>query len=317
MLLVSEKNHLSYCPIIRSGSNWIGKRLLELSGKYSPEEIAHLRQPPGLVARQQYPYLSSWEKYSIVLPHSVNFMVVRHPFDRLLASYRHLLEDAEKDPHSYLKYGRRIVRTHRKVQGVGGGKEPSFEEFISFIIDRDVRYLDDAWQPIARRCTPCHIPFTVIIHFETLWNDTLWTWEHANLPKLNTTDYVNNKMTPDIRRKYFSEITIHQLAKLHHKYRIDFDLFGYKVDEHLLYAQPGDEPLTSEILNSLPLSENKISNQEADLTGKEESNSKEFSSKDSPNAIKFENEEFKDKKPPDDIHVLEHQEVVAPFIPNR
>ena len=249
-LFVSEKYHIAVCPIARTGQQWLARRLLQLLGKYDDRRLLRLQEPPTAIARHNFQYLSSWEKYPIVLAKSVTILMARHPLDRLLASYRYLLEDPERNPHGYLHYGRRIVRSYRLAPGHGKG--PTFEEFVRFLLARDMNHMEEAWQPASRRCTPCHIPYNVIVHYETLWHDVQWAWKKAGLGSLNTTDYVQYTMTPEIRRQYFSELTIAQVLKLYAKYKLDFDLYGYSLEEHIAYAKPGDEALDPILMANIP-----------------------------------------------------------------
>lgn len=249
-LIVSEKDHLAVCPTARTGIQWLSRRLLQLTGKFDAHHLLRLQEPPSAIARHSFPYLSSWEKYPIVLAQSITMLMGRHPLDRLLASYRYLLEDPERNPHGYLHYGRRIVRMYRQVPGHGKG--PTFEEFVKFLLARDMHHMEEAWQPVTRRCTPCHIQYNMIIHYETLWHDVQWAWKKAGFNSLNTTDYVQYTLTPDIRRQYFSELTIVQVLQLYTKYKLDFELFGYSLEEHMAYARPGDEPLDSALMADLP-----------------------------------------------------------------
>ncbi|CAL4062755.1 unnamed protein product, partial [Meganyctiphanes norvegica] len=249
-LLVSEKRKLATCPTSRTGANWLAKRFLQLTGNYDDLQVRKLREPATSVARHAYPYLTSWEKYPVVLSNTINIIVARHPLERLLASYRHTLEDAERNPHGYLHYGRRIVRTYR--QQPWPHKEPTFGEFVKFILAKDTRHMEEAWQPIARHCTPCHIDYNLIANYETLWYDFQYAMDKAELPKLNTTDYISYWLTPEKRSEYFSQLTVTQVLQLYKKYKLDFQLFGYSIDEHMADAKPGDEPLDPALLLDLP-----------------------------------------------------------------
>ena len=50
-------------------------------------------------------------------------------------------------------------------------KYPRFSEFIDFLLDREIRYDDEHWAPFFKECTPCHIHYNFIGHFETLYWD--------------------------------------------------------------------------------------------------------------------------------------------------
>ena len=112
------ENKLTFCPIGKSAANWISKRMLQLTGEFGSTQLDRLQEPPSVIARHRFPFLSSWEKYSTVLSESTNMIFVRHPFDRLLQYYRDSLENAKKNPNEYLLYGRRIAAKYRKKSGI-------------------------------------------------------------------------------------------------------------------------------------------------------------------------------------------------------
>lgn len=248
-LFVAKEKNISFCPIARAGSNWVAKRLLELSGLVSEQQMKALRQPPAVLARHRYPFLSSWDLYPVVLAQSTNLMVVRHPFDRLLSYYRGELEEAKKNPNGFLTYGRRIVAKYRQKPEFK--KEPTFGEYIHFLLDQDEKYMDESWHSVAKRCTPCHIPYNVIGRYESLWRDVSFAWATAG-QFLDSEDYPVNEITSEIRRKYFSQLSLGDMIRLHKKYKLDFELFGYTLEEHLSYASTGDDSFDPAQLALLP-----------------------------------------------------------------
>ena len=106
----------------------------------------------------------SWQENSYSLPYQalvrflqsppkpVSFIIVRHPFDRLLSAYRDKLEKFNK--YYYEKYGKAIVTKYRRrgIERFGkefygpkkgspvanplrSGKEPTFWEFVTAILE--------------------------------------------------------------------------------------------------------------------------------------------------------------------------------------
>lgn len=239
------------CPVARTGIQWLGRRLLKLTDKFDEQQVLKLKESPIILAKHNFPFLSSWEKYPIVLAQSITIIMARHPLDRLLASYRYILEEPERNPNGYLHYGRRIVQKYRKSPVTSKG--PTFEEFVRYMLEHEPRHMEESWQSIAMHCTPCHIPYNMIVHYETLWHDVQWAWKRAGLGSLNSTDYVVHHLTPEIRKEYFSTITVSQILGLYKKYRLDFQMFGYTLEEHMAYAKPGDEAIDPAIMEQLPL----------------------------------------------------------------
>merc|ERR1712183_505427 len=123
-------------------------------------------------------------------------------------------------------YGRRIVMHYRKEKITGPTyKYPRFSEFINYILDRDLRYDDEHWSPFFKECTPCHINYNFIGHFETLY------WDIHLLA--NKTGLVGQW---DDKNDYFQSS----------RYKTDFDLFGYDAEDYIKMGKPGLEDLSDE-----------------------------------------------------------------------
>lgn len=170
-------------------------------------------------------------------------MVVRHPFERVLSAYRDKLENSTAGPehgthHFYQKYGRKIVAKYRNSSATNQQqrKEPSFEEFVNYLIDTDLAlYADDHWIPYYLFCTPCLIDYDFILHFETLQQDidVLLTslgektgpeWKHSNS---------RGKSKSELIQSYYGQLSRDTIEKLHKKYLVDFEMFGYSIDNFL------------------------------------------------------------------------------------
>ena len=56
-----------------------------------------------------------------------------------------------------------------------------FSEFLNYLLDKDLRYDDEHWAPFYKECTPCHVNYTFIGHFETLYWDMHLLAQKTNL----------------------------------------------------------------------------------------------------------------------------------------
>ena len=113
------------------------------------------------------------------MPVSLKFLVVRHPFERVMSAYMDKLEDYQRDlkfrgGYYYAMYGADIVAKFRhKYQEkfpknpLFMKKEPSFVEFAEFLIETPVTKYDEHWKPHFILCPPCHFKFDVIVKMET------------------------------------------------------------------------------------------------------------------------------------------------------
>ena len=127
----------------------------------TPEEISELTRADqktrqgNVLARKLVPLLPIKPLVSFLRsdPKPVVFLIVRHPFDRLLSAYRDKLEIFNK--YYYNKYGEAIVSRyrHRGMKRFGvqfykrpykgspipnshrTGKEPTFWEFVTAVLE--------------------------------------------------------------------------------------------------------------------------------------------------------------------------------------
>ncbi|XP_045616502.2 uncharacterized protein [Procambarus clarkii] len=258
---IDRPDRLAWCPIYKAAStSWLYNflRLASLSESYvhnTKEQVSH-------VARRVWPSLD-YENAKQALKVCLKFMIVRHPFERLVSAYRDKLENVNIGKengvdHFYQKYGKKIVAKYRPAgQGpppnrysqdmddpnlpAPSGIEPTFAEFVKYIIDTDlIHYADDHWMPYYLYCTPCLIDYDVIAKFETLNRDQNYIIEKNHLEKKIKPSWkhlTKGKKTSETVQKYFATITKTELTKLYEKYKPDFELFDYSVDEYLHYVQ--------------------------------------------------------------------------------
>ena len=178
-LYCSKDNKISFCPVWKAASTFLLKKFLMLapSGKYNKDSVRQLDGQANTLARKEFGYLPSWDMYPEFTEKGKTFIFVRHPFERILSAFRDKLEDPsvkgrQFNEYYYNKYGRRVVMYYRKEKITGPSyKYPRFSEFVDFLLDREIRYDDEHWAPFFKECTPCHIHYNFIGHFETLYWD--------------------------------------------------------------------------------------------------------------------------------------------------
>lgn len=197
----------------------------------------------------------------------MSFIIVRHPFERLLSAYRDKLQYAL--PHTFhQKLGNMIVRkfrkaltyergdnTHHPLMNTAhhaylqskskkvGTRWPTFSEFVEFLLfesghDSD---LDMHWTPIADFCTPCQVRFDLILKFETLDDDQRYLIDKAGLSALIKPEHKNSgkgqKNTNELLMNYYGQLTKSQVKGLYQVFRHDFEIFDYSPQEYLDAAQ--------------------------------------------------------------------------------
>ena len=176
-------------------------------------------------------------------------MIVRHPFVRLLSAYRDKLEDSERGRHHgtyhyYQKYGKRIVAKHRSPTSNQSRIEPTFAEFVDYLIQTDLTlYADDHWIPFYLFCTPCLVDYDVIVKFETIEEDFQLMVQHMAMAGEKGPSWKHvtaGGKSLDVIRSYFGQLTKSAVKRLYTKYLFDFQLFDYSVDEFLSAARDHD-----------------------------------------------------------------------------
>jgi len=133
------------------------------------------------------------------------------------------------------------VKQHRKQKVTGPNwKYPRFSEFVDYILGNDVRLDDEHWSPYYRDCTPCHINYTFVGHFETLYWDMHLL---ANMTGIavwdDKSDYFQSATHKGVSEEYFATVERGKIRRLYTRYKLDFELFSYSADNFIKMGIPG------------------------------------------------------------------------------
>lgn len=237
--LINREYHLVWCNVFKAAStSWMYN--FNLLAGYSPEFLKKTKDVPLQLARRRYPR-PSVEALREAINGSVSFLIVRHPFERLVSAYKDKIQYALPNSH-HQKLGIRIIQKYRKVskgQPWSTQKYPTFPEFVNYMLD-EVRHphaeIDMHWIPVTYFCTPCFFHYDVIAKFETLEEDQNYLVLVAQLSNIVKPQWKNagkGAHTNDVVMKLFAELSVDQIRGLYEYYKYDFELFGYGVDEFL------------------------------------------------------------------------------------
>merc|ERR1711997_862648 len=255
---------LLYCPVFKAAStSWLLNYFKLSNSSSSPKEgnlhtkITNLFPPPATskLGKQIY-------------SESVKFIIVRHPFERLVSAYRDKLAGYTRNEH-YLKMRKVIIKKYRKDKS-DRSSIPSFRESVDFVLDELKKMergssnlvIDGHFMPYTRRCIPCAIDYDVIIKFESLEADSQYLIEECHLENKLKVIHENaaptgvrtaqgqknkskkvkaGKAAPDKSSsssaqslKYFQDIEPEKMKALYNHYLLDFEIFGYSAEEYLL-----------------------------------------------------------------------------------
>lgn len=197
------------------------------------------------------------------------FIIVRHPFTRLVSAFRDKIERANIDTNLtndwyYKVYGKKIVDVYRKKaiakfgqdyfnasnnfgspvpvrKGLRDSRLPIFWEFVQYVIHTKAE-TDVHWKPMTKHCLLCAVDYDYVIKFENLhaeegkWVKTILAEksltnevEEYNIDESNS----SNLQGSDITKLYLNTLSKNDILHLEIIYKHDFAMFDYKYDEYI------------------------------------------------------------------------------------
>lgn len=268
-LWLLKEEEVAWCPVPKAAStSW---KINMLHFRASNEQIKSLierykvperrLQHVGLVS----PTIQEWKDYSAL--HTANltsFIIVRHPFDRLVSSFRSIFESGWFTGIGYqivrslrhkLKNNRNFenqlfLATRTKLSEIKDkSKYPTFREFVKAVIrnkhysDSTIREepsLDVHWRPMYQQCSVCHptklSTLKYILKYENLAEEEAkflchlgWNSIIKQTVRSNTYNYKSKmqRNSSDIAKLYFNTLDKFDRYRLYKKYKLDFQLFNY------------------------------------------------------------------------------------------
>lgn len=158
-------------------------------------------------------------------PTVVKFLIVRHPFERLVHVFR---EEVEDNLAVEFMNNIRKKMTYDSEETDGN---VSFKDFVDFIVSKNGKEkFNRLWIPITELCDPCSIKYNYIAHFDTILDDTNIMMKRLSsgaiefVKSKDEKDKKNNKLILE----YFCDIPISVIHKLNEIYKHDYKLFGFK-----------------------------------------------------------------------------------------
>lgn len=254
---------LLYCPVFKAAStSWLLNYFKMSNSSSNPKEgnlhtkITNLFPPPATFKLRKQIYSES-----------VKFIIVRHPFERLVSAYRDKLAGYTRNEH-YLQMRKVIIKNYRRNKS-DKSSIPTFKESVDFVLDELKKMesgssniiIDGHFMPYTRRCIPCAIDYDVIIKFETIEEDSQYLIEQCHLdnklkvihenaaPTGARTDQGQKNKSKKVKAgkslpdksasssaqslKFYQDIDSAKLQQLYDHYLLDFEIFGYSAEEYL------------------------------------------------------------------------------------
>ena len=143
--------------------------------------------------------------------------------------FRNKLQSGTRTGEYFIKEYAKIISIKSRGSWSSGDPDPTFPEFVKYLIKSKIQYFDEHWMPISLRCRVCQLDYDFILHYEDLQSD----WAQF-LRQVNLTEKIRlpweNKGKGDIS-SYYNNITTEDLHSLYSKYEADFLMFGYSIDK--------------------------------------------------------------------------------------
>ncbi|XP_047486626.1 carbohydrate sulfotransferase 10-like isoform X2 [Penaeus chinensis] len=238
------------CPINKAGSTSIVAGLMEAEGNSLPtmEDDSLSVHGAAAVLRPQ-----TEAEFNFTKKYFFKFLLVRHPFERLLSAYRDKVERAN---HWSLVQFRKHILSSLSSKQIEIGTEsttseeendaareanepneeiPSFSDFLEYILMPNMTDADFSshWAPYWQWCSPCALNYTAIATLETAGSDLEYIWRRVGLRSSEKPWRNRNGLSlspkPSVLSRYYQQLSPSLIRRVYQEYSRDFKLFQYDV----------------------------------------------------------------------------------------
>ncbi|XP_063221440.1 carbohydrate sulfotransferase 9-like [Bacillus rossius redtenbacheri] len=247
-MYINKQYKVAWCPVYKAGSSSWLEVFAEMGHMLTPltrRQLAAGRVQINNLARRGNPQWKPTPQNKEAVFSMTRFLIVRHPFERLLSAYRDKLEHRRGKMYYYERYGRQIVSLYRKkppnaMLAAMQPREPTFPEFVRYVVER--RRFDEHWRPYHNECSPCTLRYQYILKTESLDLEERYLVQVLGLHNLSSFHKASlrriHNVNPSGRtgsqqaRHYYSQVPQDLVQKLYQIYANDFEMFNYTATDY-------------------------------------------------------------------------------------
>ncbi|XP_042208731.1 carbohydrate sulfotransferase 11-like isoform X1 [Homarus americanus] len=222
-LLIDDVHKAIYCFIPKVSSTSFKKVWLSM---INPDKGKGNRRPHAVLNAKIRQEKRQKTNLRQKLSTYTKYLIVRHPFERLLSAYKNKIKGPQK------KFQQKTVYNYaKKIRPNVKRSDIQWTEFVDYLNnggDRKNRH----WNVFARHCYLCSIEYDIVGKYETLGVDSEHFLRRVRAPEwLHFPEYHPTKTSSELQ-KYMRNLTKMQIDRLYRTYEKDFRLFQYTYNPH-------------------------------------------------------------------------------------
>ena len=238
-IITDDIHQVLYCFIRKVGCTSFQAMMvknvgIETNKTWYPESYMN---KVGLKQLSQY----SRKDISVRLKNYFKFMVVRHPFDRLVSAYQQKFGGIKSYnlgliSHNFAPRYRNVIKKHfGEISKVDSKGEImlSWPQFLELVATEPERFYNNHWASYEHLCNPCRVNYSHVVYMERMKDDIGIVLDRLKnpdghrptLPARNTIRDTTDRAAE--LSQHFKNIDPDILKRLLQIYGRDLELFGY------------------------------------------------------------------------------------------
>ncbi|XP_039255489.2 carbohydrate sulfotransferase 10-like isoform X1 [Styela clava] len=224
-LFYSDKHKILFCSIpkcaTRSQANFLANIEGIIDGKLANESASEY------IERRLSVRNLNVSEVAKRIKNYTKFIIVREPFSRLLSAFRDKLERKRGNGY-YVGLSHRIHAQYGNGTGNETGiTKTSLQDFVEYLTAKRDNQQDPHWNYYYRLCSPCDIQYDYIAHMSTLDTDMEYFMKQFRMKNVVFPPSFNSFTDGKKVYNYFSNVSASSVNLLYHRYKTDYDIFGF------------------------------------------------------------------------------------------